>query len=114
MFGVHDRERLDIVEAKLGHALLRLAQHRFGNIDAVKPARRGIVRQRNAGSDAHFKNPPADPFGRGDCGVAAVLEHGPEHQIVNRRPARISLCDRFLVEVGAGQFGHAVALCCEC
>ena len=35
VLGVHHRERLDIFKIQCAHALLRLAQHRLGNIDAA-------------------------------------------------------------------------------
>ena len=34
--GVHHRQRLDIAKPERAHALLRLAQHRLGNIDAAQ------------------------------------------------------------------------------
>ena len=36
----------------------------------------------------------ADALGRGDRGLAAALEHRAEHEVVDRRPARVGLLDR--------------------
>ena len=57
-----------------------------------------IVRQRDAGADADLEDAAADALGRRDRGLPAALEHRAEHQIVDRRPARIGLRDRVLVE----------------
>ena len=43
---VHHRERLDIGKPQRPHALLRLAQHRLGNIDAAQFRGARIIRQR--------------------------------------------------------------------
>ena len=91
VLGVHDGERLDVPEPELRYALLCLAQHRLGNVDAAQPDIGRIVGQRHPGADADFKNAAADAFGGGDRGVAAVLEHRAEHQVIDRRPSRIGL-----------------------
>src|SRR5260370_40576682 len=51
-------------------------------------------------------NPPADPVGLGNGRLAAVVENLAEHQIVDRRPAPISLCDPRAVDICS----HAPAL----
>ena len=60
---------------------------------------RRIIRQRNAGADADFEDAPADALGRRDRGLAAALEHRAEHEVVDRRPARIGLGDRVACRV---------------
>ena len=57
-----------------------------------------VIRQRQAGADADFEDAAADAFGRSDPGLAAAIEHRAEHQIVDRRPARIGLGDAGIVE----------------
>src|SRR5262249_25621777 len=57
-------------------------------------------------ADPHLEDASADAFGGGDRGVAAALENRAEHEIINRRPARIRLGDRLLVELCARQIGH--------
>ena len=60
MLRVHHGERLDIGEPVLAHALLRLAQHRLGIVDADDAVGARIVGQRDAGADADFEDAPAD------------------------------------------------------
>ena len=62
---------------------------------------RRIFGQRNAGADADLEDAPADALRRGDRRVASALEHRPEHDVVDRRPARIGLGHRLLVELDA-------------
>ena len=45
MRGIHHRQRIDIGEVLLAHPLLRLAQHRRGDVDPNQPVAAGIVRQ---------------------------------------------------------------------
>ena len=111
MLGVHHPESLDIGQAELGDPLLRLAQHRLGNVDAANAAGARIIRQRDAGADADLEDAAADAFGGGDRGLPAALEHRAEHEIIDRRPARIGLGNRVLVELGARQIGHELAPC---
>src|SRR5499433_675992 len=106
MLGVHDPKSLDVGEPELDDALLCLAQHGLGDVDAAKAVGARIVRQRYAGADPHLEDASADAFGGGDRGVAATLENRAEHEIINRRPARIRLGDRLLVELCARQIGH--------
>ena len=114
LLGVHHPESLDIGEAELGDPLLRLAQHRLGNIDAADAAGARIVRQRDAGADADLEDAAADALGGGDRGLAPALENRAEHEIVDRRPAGIGLRDRLLVEFGVRQIGHELApLSCD-
>ena len=50
--------------------LLRLAQHRFGDVDAdERLVVACIVRQRDAGADADLENASADALGRRDRGM---------------------------------------------
>jgi len=82
VLGVHHRQRFDIGKTHRAHALLRLAQHRLGNIDrrtvswcaiistAISPCRR---RRRG--------NAAADLVGLRDGGLAAVIEHLAEHEM---------------------------------
>ena len=99
VLGVHHRQRFDIGETQRAHALLRLAQHRLGNIDAAQFRGARIIRQRQSGADADIENAAADPVGLRDGRLAAVIEHLAEHEIVDRRPAPISLCDPRAVDV---------------
>src|SRR5262249_12965114 len=98
---VHDPKSLDVGEAELDDALLRLAQHGLGDVDAAEAVGARIVRERYAGADPHPEDAAADAFGGGDRGVAATPENRPEQQIVNRRTTRIGLGDRLLVELCA-------------
>ena len=92
-------KRLDVGKTERAHALLRLAQHRLGDIDAAQFRGGRIIRQRQSGADADIEHPAADPVGFGDGRLAALVEHLAEHQIVDRRPAPISLCDPRAVDV---------------
>ena len=89
MLGVHDLKRLDMIETLLDDAIARLAEHGFRDIHADNPVGARVVGERNAGSDADLENAAADAFRRDDSGTPAALEHRPEHEIVNRRPAVI-------------------------
>ena len=109
MLRVHDGEPVDIGEPVLGHALLGLAQHRRREIDADEPVAPGIFGQRQAGADTDFEDAAADALGRGDRGLAAAIEHRTEHEIVDRRPARIGFGDRGLVELSRHQRAAAMA-----
>ena len=40
MLGIHHPKPFDVAQSKFGHAILRLAQHLFGYIDAAEPALR--------------------------------------------------------------------------
>ena len=107
MLGVHDPQAFDIAQAEFGDALLRLAQHRRGNIDAAKPAVLRIMRQRNSGADADFENAPADALGGGDRGVPAALEDRAEDEVIDRRPPRIGFGDHLIVQIRVRQSAHA-------
>jgi len=48
---------------------------------------------------ADLEDAPADALGRRDRGLPAAIEHGTEHEIVDRGPARIRLRDCPLVEL---------------
>src|SRR5262249_23047919 len=87
-------------------ALRRVAQHGLGNVDAAKTVGAGIVRQRYAGADSHLEDASADAFGGGDRGMAAALENRAEHEIIDRRPARVSLCDHLPFELGVPENAH--------
>src|SRR5262249_24763088 len=99
--GVHDPKSLDIGQPELVDALLRLAQHGLGNVDAAKTVGAGIVRQRYAGADSHLEDAYADAFGGGDRCMAAALENRAERELIDCRPRRVGLGDRLLVELGA-------------
>src|SRR5262249_57137369 len=94
MLGVHDPKSLDVGESELEDALLRLAQHGLGDVDAAEAVGARIVRKRYAGADPHLEDAAADAFGGGDRGVAATPRDRAEHEIINPRPARLSLCER--------------------
>src|SRR4029453_14469884 len=53
-----------------------------------------IISERNAGADANIEDAPADALGGRDRGLAAGVEPRAEHEIVDRRPARVSLRNR--------------------
>src|SRR5262245_49669426 len=99
MLGVHGPKSFDVGETELDDALLRLAQHGLGDVDAAEAVGARIVRERYAGADPHLEDAAADAFGGGHRGVAATLENRAEHESINRRPARIGLGDRLLVEL---------------
>ena len=112
MLGVHDPEPLDVGQSELGDPLLRLAQHRLGDVDAAEAVGARIVRQRYAGADPDLEDAAADAFGGGDRGLPAAFEHRAEHQIIDRRPARIGLGNRLLVELGADKSVMILLLSC--
>ena len=72
MLGVHHRQRLDVVELVLDDALLRLAQHRLGNVDADQAVAARVVRQRDAGADADVEDAPARRQARSAAAIAAL------------------------------------------
>jgi hypothetical protein len=98
MLRIHHRQRVDMGEIVLGDPLMRLAQHRLAVVDADDAVLRRIVGQRNAGTDPDIEDAPADALGRRDRGLAAGVEHPAEHEIVDRRPARIGLRNRVDVD----------------
>src|SRR5205085_291227 len=71
----------------------------LGNIDAAKFCRPRILGQRQARADTDIENPAADPVGLGYGGLTALFENLAEHEIVDRRPASIGLCDPFPVDI---------------
>src|SRR5712692_6481989 len=91
---IHHGKRINMHELVLDHALVRLAQHRLGIVDADDAVGGRIIRERNAGADADVEDAPADALGRRDRGLAAGVEHRAEDEIVDRRPTRIGLRDR--------------------
>ena len=103
---IHHRQQFDIGELALLNALHRLAQHRLGNVAADQPVHGPIVGQRNAGADADFQDTPAlraaGLFGGGDGRPPPGIEHRAEHQVVNRRPARIGALHAVLIDVPHG------------
>ena len=99
MRGIHHPEPFDIGEIELGDPLLRLPQHRRGNIDAAQPTIAGIEQQRDS-VPTDFKNASANAPGGGHGSLSAAFEYGAENQIVNRRPARIGFGDGEVIEIG--------------
>ena len=99
-------ERLDVPKPKLVHPLLRLAQHRFGDVDAVQADIGRIVGQGDSGPHTDFEDTAADALRGGDGGVAAMLENRAENEVIDRRPSRISLGNRLFVEFRARNFRH--------
>src|SRR5262249_40154780 len=69
------------------------------NIDAAESGRRRILRQRQPGADTDIENAAADPVGLGDGRLPAGVEHLAEHEIVDRRPAPVSLFDPLAVDI---------------
>src|SRR5689334_23352475 len=57
-----------------------------------------VARQRDARADPDLEDRAADSRGGLDRGPAALGEHWTEHQIVDRRPPRIGLQDRGVIE----------------
>src|SRR5580658_6353806 len=78
--------------------LLRLAQHRLADVDPDQPVVARVIRERNPGADPDLENAAADPFRRLDCRRPALREHGPEHDVIDRRPAGIGLFEFSLIE----------------
>jgi len=70
-------------------------------MSTAKTVAAGIVRQRYAGADSHLEDASADAFGGGDRCMPAALENRAEHEIIDRRPARVGLGDHLLVELRA-------------
>ena len=96
---IHDFERLNMVQAKLRHALARLRQHRLGNVDADDPVGRRIIRQRNPRPYSDFENASADTLRSNERSTAPTLEHRAKDEVVNRCPAIIGLRNRCLLDV---------------
>src|SRR6516225_1681127 len=96
---IHDGQTLDVAQTQLLHPLLRPSQHRLRDIDPEQAARGGIIGQRYARTYTDLQNAPADSLRGGNSRVPAAVENGTKYQIVNRRPARISLCNRIPVEL---------------
>src|SRR5215467_13449296 len=57
--GIHHSQRLDIGQFVFDHALVRFAQHGFGQIDTNQAVSAGIFRKRNAGADTDFEDAAA-------------------------------------------------------
>ena len=81
-----------------GDPRLGLAQHRLADVDAEQAVAARIVRQRDAGADADLEDAAADPLRGPDRRGAAQRKHRAEHHVIDRRPARIGLFDKFLIE----------------
>ena len=64
------REHFDIAEPQRAHALLRLAQHRLGDVDADRLRGARIIGQRDAGADADVEDAAADAVGLRDRSTA--------------------------------------------
>src|ERR1019366_3653143 len=96
---IHYGERIDVGELVPSHALLRLAQHGLAIVHADDAIARRIVGERDAGADPDIEDAPAGPLSGRDRRPAAGIEDRAEHQIVDRRPARIGLCDGLAVEL---------------
>src|SRR5262249_30981987 len=99
LFGVHHRQALDVLQAKVVDAALGLGQHRLGNIGAEDAEIGAIQRQGDAGTDADFEHTTADLVGRLDRSVTALAEHAAEYEVVDGGPAVIGLLDRLAVEI---------------
>src|SRR6202048_4385941 len=96
---VHDGERLDMRQPVRGNARMRLAQHWLAIIDPDQPVCSRVIGQRNPGADPDFKNASADALGSCNRGLAAGVEHRPEHEVIERRPTRIRLGNRADVDL---------------
>src|SRR4051812_28460562 len=90
ILGVHHRERLDIAQPHRPYALLRLAEHGLGYMDAAKFRGARVIRQGQAGADPDIQNSAADLVGLSYGRLPAVFKDLAEHQIIYRRPAPIS------------------------
>src|SRR5262249_37441438 len=99
MLGIHHPKPLDVTQSKLADPLLGLAQHRLGAASAARTLAARILRKRYAAPPPALEGAPADAFRGGDGGMSAALEYRAEHEIIDRRPSRIGLRDRLLVEV---------------
>ena len=51
-------------------------------------------------ANTDLKHAAADLVGRLNGGVAALAEDAPEHEIVDRRPARVGALDVYVIEIG--------------
>ena len=108
--GVHHRDRFDVGQFLFDHALMRLAQHGLGDIDADDAIDARVAGQRNAGADADFQNAPAggaaELLRRRDRFLPSALEHRAEHQVIDRRPARIGAFHALLVDIAPHDEGY--------
>src|SRR5262249_43934631 len=96
---VHDDQAFDISQAETAHPCMRLTQHGLGEIDANKLGCARIIGKREAGSDADLQNASACALGRGNGHAPCMLENGPKNKIIDRRPARIGLRNRILLDL---------------
>src|SRR5215475_13535350 len=110
MLGIHDPQPLDVGQPDLGDALLCLAQHRLGDIDAANMVAARIVGKRYAGPDSHLEDAATDAFGGRDRGMSAALENSAEDEVIDGRPSGIRLGDGVLVEFRMSQVGHSISL----
>jgi hypothetical protein len=95
---VHHAEALHVVKFLAVHALLRLAQHRLGNIDTDHFMRLVEIGKFQAGADADVQNAAADA-GRGVGRRAAPhVEQRAENDVINGRPAGIGFFDGSAVQ----------------
>src|SRR6478752_621068 len=108
MLGIHDPEPLDVGQPELVDALLRLAQHGLGDIDAANTVAARIVGKRYAGPDSHLEDAPTDAFGGRDRGMSPALENSAEHEVIDGCPSRIRLGDGVLVEFRMLQVSHGI------
>ena len=68
-------------------------------LDISLPEMDGPEVLRRIRADANLKDAPADPLCRRDRRFAPAIEHRTEHQIIDRRPARVGFGDAVLVEL---------------
>src|SRR5262249_16410882 len=99
LLSIHHEEALNVTQAELPYPLCGLFQHRGRNIDAAEPRCSLVIRQGNTCADTDLKDATTDPFGRCDRGGASALANRAKYEIVDRRPARISLGDGVPVEI---------------
>ena len=109
--GVHHLQRLDVRELRPFDALTRLAEHRFRDVDADDAIAARIIRQRNPRAHADLENASADALRRLDRSAAPALEHGSEHEIIDRRPAVIGALHGISLDFDG--YGHGTSPCLQ-
>jgi hypothetical protein len=97
IFGIHDRESLDVIEVRSRDPFACLAQHLGRDIDTEDRIASVVAGKRQPGADADFQDPSANAFRGIDRRTAPGAEYLAEHQIINRRPFVISPHDHVFV-----------------
>ncbi len=100
LLAVHNGETLNVGEALLADALARLGQHLLRQVDTEHAGGGLVVGERDARAYAGLEDPAANPLTGGNRRATALLEHGTENEIIDRRPAGIGFRNRRVGPLG--------------